>query len=166
MQTRIVAITFPDEKGAEDLLEILERLMQDDLIESKNAIIVSKDYQGNLQILRSATVTKNSGKCCELGFIVGLLLRSPIADELLGKASGTLLLHQIDLGIPQENIELMVRDMVAGGSVLFLRDCTSLNGTFEHICKQANGKLHNLPITGQTATEVNIMVSTLKHYWN
>ena len=166
MKTELVAITFPNENGAEGLLKTLERLMQEHLIESKNATIVSKDFQGNLRVQRSAPISQNSGKCCELGFIVGLLLRGAIADELLGEASGTFFVHQVDLGIPQEKIELMTHDMVAGGSVLFLRDCSSLNGTFEHICAQANGKLHYLPLPGQTATEVNIMVSTLNHYWN
>ena len=62
MKTELVAITFPNENGAEGLLKTLERLMQEDLIESKNAIIVSKDFQGNLRVQRSAPISKNSGK--------------------------------------------------------------------------------------------------------
>lgn len=163
VKTGLVAITFPDLKGADQLLKNLLKLMKEDSVEFHNLIVVKKNKKGAFQVIKS--IESDTINCYPLDFVVGLLLRGSIADKLLGSAAATLLAHPIDLGMPQKNVDMLFHDLGAGSSVLFLQDCANFNGLFKRAFDQSNGKLHNLSMTRQAITEINIMVSTLRHYW-
>lgn len=166
MEKGMIAITFPDIKGAAQMLNTLNDATQGDITQANNVLIIEKDKQGNLKTIKSPSNAANDCACCELNFVVGLLLRGSVATDLLGEAAGTLLIHHINLGLDPEAIVLLTKDISAGSSVLFVQDCSRLNGTFETVFSQANGKLHDLSLSAPVIQEVQILSSTLNHYWN
>jgi len=74
-------------------------------------------------------------------------------------------MHPIDLGISPEEIEHLTNDFASDSSVLFIQDCSSLNGTFESTFNQTSGILHDLSMSEIALREVQILSSTLNHYW-
>ena len=164
-KTGFVAITFPDDPGAKRLCNALDEWLRTGLIEVQHAIVVEKDRHGNLKTKIINDLAVGGTQSCLLDFVVGLLLGGSVADELLGGAAGTLLSHDIDLGIPQAKIDKMILDMAAGSSTLFIQDCSNLTGAFHAPFSQANGKFHDLPMREQAFQAVQIMASTLPHYW-
>ena len=165
MKKGLIAITFPDINGATQMLDALNKSMQGDLAHSSNVLIVEKDARGDLKIKKSSPVVNGMPTCCELNFVVGLLLRGAVAKDLFGEAVGTLLMHPINLGISPEKIEKLTKDLALGNSVLFVQDCSRLNGTFEFAFNPANGSLHDLAMSDTAIQDVQIMSSTLNHYW-
>ncbi|MFO7679175.1 MAG: hypothetical protein R6X34_03915 [Chloroflexota bacterium] len=165
MKTGLIAITFPDVTGASRMCEALNKSIEGDLSKSSNVLVVEKDQQGNLKVNKTTELAKGAPTCCELSFVVGLLLRGSVAKDLLGEAAGTLLIHNIDLGIPTRKTNQLTADMAAKSSVLFIQNCSNLNGTFEAVFSQSEGKLHDLPMNDPAIQEVKIMSSTLDYYW-
>lgn len=166
MKKGLVAITFPDINGARQMLGALNKSIQGDIAQSSSFLIVEKDTQGNLKIKKSSSAVNGMPTCYELNFVVGLLLRGSVATDVFGEAVGTLLMHPINLGISSEKTEDLTNDLALGSSVLFVQDCSSLNGTFEATFNQANGKLHDLSMSESAIQDVRIMSSTLNYYWN
>ena len=166
MQKGLIAITFPDINGAVQMLDAFNKSIQGDFIQTNTALIVEKDKHDNLEVKKSTNPTKGAPVCCEIYLVVGLLLKGSVADDLLGTAAGALLLHHVDLGISLETIALFTNDFISNSSVLFMQDCSSLNGTFEAVFNQANGKIHDLSMNESAIQEVQIMSSTLNYYWN
>lgn len=166
MNKGLIAITFPDINGATKMLDALNKSIQGDLAQSNSVLIVEKDGQGNLKTKKSPPSVNGIPTCCELNFVVGLLFRGTIATDLFGEATGTLLMHPINLGISPEKIEHLTNDLALDNSVLFIQDCSSLNGTFEAAFNQANGSLHDLSMSDAVIQDVQIMSSTLNYYWN
>lgn len=166
MNTGLIAITFPDITGASRMREALNKSIQGDHSKSSNVLVVEKDQQGNLKARKTADLADVTPTCCELSFVVGLLLRGSVAKDLLGEAVGTLLIHKIDLGISDMKIKLLTTDMDANSSILFIQDCSGLDGTFEGVFGQSGGNLHDLSMNDSAIQEVQIMSSTLQNYWN
>lgn len=165
MNKGLIAITFPDINGATQMLDALNKSIQGDLAQSNSVLVVEKDGQGGLKIQKTPPSANGLPTCGELNFVVGLLLKGSIATDLFGEATGTLLMHPINLGISPEKIEHLTKDLALDSSVLFIQDCSSLNGTFEATFNQTCGNLHDLSMSETAIREVKILSSTLNHYW-
>lgn len=165
MNKGLIAITFPDINGANQMLDALNKSIQGDITQISDVLIIEKDTGGNLKTKKPPRLAKGTPACCDLNFVVGLLLRGSVAKDLLGEAAGTLLHHQIDLGIAPQNKDRLTADMDANSSILFIQNCSNLNGTFEAIFHQSDGKLHDLSMSDHAIQGVKIMSSTLDYYW-
>jgi len=165
MNKGLIAITFSNNNGATQMLDALNESIQGDLAQSSGVLIIEKDEQGNLKTKTSHASVNGHPTCCELNFVVGLLLKGSVAIDFFGEATGTLLMHPIDLGISPEEIEYLANDLASDSSVLFIQDCSSLNGTFEATFNQTSGILHDLSMSETALREVRILSSTLDHYW-
>lgn len=159
VKTGLTAVIFPTTNGAN---KMLDDLVSDNFIEPNSALIVKKNKQGQLKVIKPITQSESAPKCNELGFVVALLLRGSVAADLLGGAVNTLMAHTIDLGLAQEKIDSMIEDIVAGSSVLFVQDYQNLPSI---ALNQIKGKQYDFPLTDQIIQKVKIMSSTLDHYW-
>ncbi len=166
METGIVAVTFADMDGAEKLLKTLNGLAKENLVELDDAVIVVKDEDGKIKVKETAELTKGKGaaKGGTLGFVAGLLLGGPIGGALLGAAAGALLAKKVDLGIPQDKIEIVTADMVKGSSLLFVQGRTRQEGIFRSALAQSGGKLYDLQLTEQAVVEVENLSATRDYY--
>jgi uncharacterized membrane protein len=147
------------------MLDALNKSIQGDISQISDVLIIEKDTYGNLKTKKPPRQAKGAPACCDLNFVVGLLLKGSVAKDLLGEAAGTLLHHQIDLGIAPQNTDRLTADMDANSSILFIQNCSNLNGTFEAVFSQSEGKLHDLTMSDPAIQEVKIMSSTLDYYW-
>ena len=166
MQTGIAVVTFQDTEGAETLLKMLGDLEKRQLVEIEDAVVVVKDQSGKVKVKETTDLTKAKGaaKGGTLGFVVGLMVGGPIGGVLLGAAAGALLSRKVDLGIPQERIEMVVGDMVDGSSALFVQGTSKREGAFRAALRQANGTLYDLQLTDQAVVDVQALAATHSYY--
>jgi len=160
VKTGLTAVTFPTINGAN---KMLDGLVLDNLIEPNSALFVEKKNSGQLKVIMPINQSECAPKCSELSFVVALMLQGSVANDLLGGAVNTLMAHKIDLGLAQEKIDSMAKDIVAGSSVLFVQDYSNLPSV---VSNQIKGKQYRFSLTDQIVQKVKIMSSTLEHYWS
>jgi uncharacterized membrane protein len=166
MKTGIAVVTFQDTEGAGKLLDMLKDLEKQKLIELDDAVIVVKDADGEVKVKETTDLTKAKGaaKGGTLGFVVGLMMGGPIGGVLLGAAAGALLARKVDLGIPKGKIDVLVEEMVAGSSALFVQGTSKREGVMRAAMLQANGTLHELELTEQAVVDVQNIAETRDYY--
>jgi len=160
VKTGLTAVIFPTVNGAN---KMLDGLVLDNLIVPNSALIVEKNNSGQLKVIKPINQSESAPKCSELSFVVAFMLRGSVANDLLGGAVNTLMAHKIDLGLAQEKIDNMAKDIVAGSSVLFVEDYSNLPSV---VSNQIKGKQYGFSLIDQNVQKIKIMSSTLDHYWS
>jgi uncharacterized membrane protein len=96
----LVAITYPDEYRAAEVLATLQRLQREYLLDLDDACYVTKGKDGKVRLHQSTSLTGKDAKGGTLwGALVGLLFLAPIAGAAIGAASGALVGKLSDVGI-------------------------------------------------------------------
>lgn len=161
MQIEIIAATFSDSTGAKQMCHALCKILQG----SYEIVVVTRDEQGSLSVTNHLFSQNQSTRVDLTGFVAGIMLGGTVADSLFGSASGALLAHPVDLGISERDKINFSRDINSSHSILFMQHHTHMNGSLQHLSDQTGGTLHYLAMSNRTAIEINIMTSTLSHYW-
>ncbi len=117
----LIAVAYPDEGRAAEVLATLQRLQRDDLIDLEHAVYVTKGRDGRVQLHQSIS---NAGAGAVsgglLGLLVGLLLFVPLAGVAAGAAAGALGGKIADLGLEHAFIRRLSEQLQPGSSALFV----------------------------------------------
>jgi uncharacterized membrane protein len=113
--SNLVAITYPDEHRAGEVLATLKRLHADNLIDLADACYVTKDKRGHLKLHQGYSLTGEGAKeGTQWGAIIGLLLSMPLmfvpglgipvliatgGGAAIGAATGAIVGHFSDIGV-------------------------------------------------------------------
>ncbi len=119
MNTDLVILTFNSSTGADAMLETLQSLQDDDFIEILDAVTVTKDSAGKVQVRQALEIGLGKGAAfgALTGTIVGLL--GGPGGALVGLVSGTVTggvaTAVMESGLPQEDIKAMAVDELRPG---------------------------------------------------
>lgn len=130
----LIAVTYPSEQKAQDVLAELRRLESQYLIDLEDAVYVTKDANGKPRLHQSVDLTQAGAvNGAFWGLLVGLLVTLPFpfmaplawmgiaaATAGVGAASGALLGRASDLGIDDAFMEKLTANMTPGTSTLFI----------------------------------------------
>lgn len=130
----LIAVTYPDEQKAQEVLAELRRLELQYLIDLEDAVYVTKDANGKPRMHQSVDLTQAGAvNGAFWGFLIGLLVTLPFpfmaplawmgiaaATAGVGAASGALLGRASDLGIDDKFMENLTTNMTPGTSTLFI----------------------------------------------
>lgn len=166
MPTGIAIVTFQETEGAGKLFDMIRDLEKQKLVELEDAVIVVKAADGEVKVKETKDLTKAKGaaKGGTLGLVVGLMVGGPIGGVLLGAAAGALLSRKVDLGIPQDKIELVVADMVDGSSALFIQGTSKREGVMRGALRESGGHLYEVQLSDQAAVDVNQIAMAHNYY--
>jgi uncharacterized membrane protein len=119
--SELVAVAFPDQARAAEVLEALRRLQRERLIRLEDACYVTKDAEGTIQLHQTLNpVAYGAVDGALRGVLVGLLFLMPLAGMLVGAAAGALIWPLIDLGISDRFVQQLAAELRPGSSALFV----------------------------------------------
>ena len=125
MNTDLFVLTFDSPTGADSMLQTLKDLQDDYFIELLDAVIVTKDSTGNVQIRQPLTVDPGKGAAfgALTGAIVGMLggPGGAIVGLVSGAVTGGATAATVRAGLPQDDIRSMAIDeLSSNGSALMV----------------------------------------------
>lgn len=130
----LIAVTYPNEQKAQEVLAELRRLQSQYLIDLEDAVYVTKDAEGKPKLHQSVDLTQAGAvNGAFWGLLIGLLITLPFpflaplawmgiaaASAGIGAAGGALLGKASDLGIDDDFIKKLTANMTPGTSTLFI----------------------------------------------
>ncbi len=130
----LIAVTYPDEQRAQQVLAELRKLETQYLIDLEDAVYVTKDANGKPRLHQAVDLTQAGAvNGAFWGLLIGLLITLPFpfmaplawlgiaaAGAGIGAASGALMGKASDLGIDDTFMENLTANMTPGTSTLFI----------------------------------------------
>jgi uncharacterized membrane protein len=117
----LIAIAYPDRYTAESVRETLTDLMAQHVIELEDAVVVTRDEDGQVklhQALRPAARAAAGGLLW--GGLIGLLFLAPLIGMAIGGAAGGAAGAFTDVGIDDKFMKKLGRSLAPGGAALIL----------------------------------------------
>ncbi len=119
MNTDLVILTFNSSTGADAMLETLQSLQDDNFIEILDAVKITKDSAGNVQVRQPLEIGPGKGAAfgALTGTIVGLLggPGGALVGLVSGAVTGGTAAAVMESGLPQEDIKAMAVDELRPG---------------------------------------------------
>lgn len=130
----LIAVTYPNEQKAQDVLAELRKLESEYLIDLEDAVYVTKDANGKPKLHQSVDLTaEGATNGAFWGLLIGLLVTLPFpfmaplawlgiaaATAGVGAVAGALTGRASDLGIDDNFIKNLTANMTPGTSTLFI----------------------------------------------
>ncbi|MBL8835979.1 MAG: DUF1269 domain-containing protein [Alphaproteobacteria bacterium] len=117
----LVAIVYPSETQAAQVLEPLRRLQKGRVLDLEDACVVVKDRAGKVTLHQTLNTTAIGALAGAFwGSLVGLLFLAPLGGAAVGAAAGALSGHFTDYGIDDGFMKGLAQDMAPGSSAVFL----------------------------------------------
>ncbi|MCL4263349.1 MAG: DUF1269 domain-containing protein [Anaerolineae bacterium] len=120
--SRLVVITFADPSQAEGLYEALVALDKQKAVNLEDAVFVTKNAEGKLQVDERIHNEKRSGtvKGAVLGTLVGWMLGGPVLGLAGGAIVGRMIGKRLDLGIDEGTVQSVSAALAEGQTALFI----------------------------------------------
>lgn len=119
--SNLVVISYPDETVAARAVAKLQSLRKQYLIDLEDVAYVTKDDKGSVHLVQSLPLTGVGAASGGLwGLLIGTLFLAPLAGAALGAASGALAGKTTDIGIDDEMMKRIGRNLKDAGSALFV----------------------------------------------
>lgn len=130
----LIAVTYPNEQRAQEVLAELRKLESQYLIDLEDAVYVTKDANGKPKLHQAVDLTQAGAvNGAFWGLLIGLLITLPFpfmaplawmgiaaASAGVGALSGALAGRAADLGIDDAFMENLTVNMTPGSSTLFI----------------------------------------------
>jgi len=122
MPTELLAIAFPGETRAREVLEVIDRLHREGAVDLHNAAVITRDAAGKIAIHESNDFTSGEGAVggAVLGGVVGLLRGKLLGDALLGAGAGYVASKLLDLGFDDAFLNDIAASLTPNSSALVL----------------------------------------------
>lgn len=120
--TPLVAIVYPDEFRAAEVLASLRRLQSEYLIDLADAVYVTREKKdGKIKLHQSVNLTAAGAVSGAFwGTLVGMLFMMPFAGMAVGAATGALSGKLTDYGIDDNFIKSLSEKVQPGSSAIFM----------------------------------------------
>jgi uncharacterized membrane protein len=117
----LIAVSYPEEGTAEQVLDTLNRLGREYLIDLADACYVTRGQDGKVKLHQAVSLTAAGATTGALwGGLVGLLFLMPLAGLLVGGATGAVMGKLTDVGIDDAMMKRLGAELQPGSSALFV----------------------------------------------
>ncbi len=119
--SNLVAIVYPDMNEAEEVLQKVREMQQEQLLDLEDAVYVTRDRDGKVKLHQSENA-RGSGAAggAFWGLLIGLLFFAPFLGMALGAGAGALAGSVKDMGIDDKFIKRLGNEMEPGTSAIFM----------------------------------------------
>jgi len=119
--SELIVFAFPNEKGASEMDEAINRLKKEQLITLDDAAIVVRNHDGKVKVKQAVDLvgTGTVGGAF-WGMLIGLLFWMPWLGMAVGAITGAIAGKLTDYGINDDFIHEVAETIEPGGSGLFL----------------------------------------------
>lgn len=142
--SQLVVVTFEDTAVATDMLDALENLAKQDLLNLEDAVVVSKNAEGKLDVVQTKHREKRTGtsRGAILGVMVGTIFGGPLVGLLGGTLIGRYVGKKMDLGVDDNLVESVANDLKEGNSALFLLGSAPHRAPLRAVFEQFHGTIY------------------------
>jgi uncharacterized membrane protein len=117
----LVAIAYPDEGRAEQVMEELKKLQGEYLIDLESAVYVTKDAEGKVKVHGVERLTGPEAAWGAFwGLLFGLLFFVPVAGVLFGAGLGALFGHFTKIGLDEDFVKGLSEKLGPNSSAVFV----------------------------------------------
>jgi uncharacterized membrane protein len=117
----LIAVSYPEEGTAEQVLDTLTRLGREYLIDLADACYVTRGQDGKVKLHQAMNLTAAGATSGALwGGLVGLIFLMPLAGLIVGGATGALMGKLTDVGIDDAMMKRLGEQLQPGSSALFV----------------------------------------------
>ena len=117
----LVAVVFPDETTAFEMRTALAKMQKDYLIEMEDAVVVTKDANGKVQLHQAVNLTAAGAVGGGFwGMLIGMLFLNPLLGAAAGAGAGALSGKLTDIGIDDKMMKDVAQSFQPGTSALFV----------------------------------------------
>ncbi|MDA0166294.1 DUF1269 domain-containing protein [Solirubrobacter ginsenosidimutans] len=117
----LIAIAYPDQATAEDVLATLSRLQTEKTIELEDAVIVSRNQDGKVKLHQSAKLGAAGAAGGALwGGLIGLLFLAPVVGMAIGAAAGGAAGAMADVGVDDKFLKELGAKLEPGSAALIV----------------------------------------------
>jgi uncharacterized membrane protein len=119
--SELIAIVYPNEAHARDVVSSLRQMQEAHLVELDDVCYVTKDEGGRIELHQSINTTARGAVGGAFwGSLIGLLFLNPLIGMAAGAATGALAGRLTDVGISDDFMRSLTKEMEPGRSALFL----------------------------------------------
>ena len=117
----LIVVSFNDPIEADEVLLRLQRMQREHLIDLEDAVVASRDADGQVRIRQSYNLTALGAASGSMwGTLVGLVFLNPLLGLAAGAASGALAGYVTDIGIDDGFIREVADSLPPNSSAIFL----------------------------------------------
>ena len=119
--SNLIAVGFHNESDAFEMRAALVKLQARYLIEMEDAVVVTRDNAGKVQLHQAVNLTAaGAASGAFWGTLIGLLFLSPLLGAAIGAGSGALSGSLADIGINDQFMKDLGATLTPGSSALFV----------------------------------------------
>jgi len=117
----LVAIVYPDEFRAAEVMATLKRLQSEYLLDLEDACYVTRDKDGKVKLHQAVNLTTAGALSGAVwGSLIGLIFLNPLLGLAAGAAAGAISGKLSDYGIDDDFIRQLSDKMPPGSSAIFM----------------------------------------------
>ena len=156
MSSSILIVAFDEERMAQKALDTLEEMHIDKIFEIANAVVIEKDFDGDVRAAETGELTPKRGAVIGgiAGLLVGTLIGGPIGGALLGAAAGGIAGKAIDLGVPDAKIKEISEHMERASSTLILVLKSGDAAKIAAALEETGGKTIEVSVSGEVQEDL------------
>jgi uncharacterized membrane protein len=119
--SNLIVIGFNNEADAFEMRAALAKLQAQYLIEMEDAVVVTRDAKGKVQLHQAVNLTAAGAASGGFwGMLIGMLFLNPLAGFAIGASSGALSGKLSDIGINDQFMKELGATITEGTSALFV----------------------------------------------
>jgi uncharacterized membrane protein len=117
----LIAVAYPDETTAKDVLATLARLQTEKSIELEDAVVVTRGQDGKVKLHQTAkTGRKGAATGAVWGGLVGLIFFAPLVGMAIGAAAGGAGGSVVDVGVDDRFLKDLGAKLVPGSAAVIV----------------------------------------------
>ncbi len=121
MSSELVAVVFDDETTAFEVRSALAKMQKEYLIEMEDAVVVTKDTDGKVQLHQAINLTAVGAVGGGFwGTLIGLIFLNPLLGAAAGAGVGAISGALSDIGIDNNMMKELGESFTPGSSALFV----------------------------------------------
>src|SRR6188474_4000066 len=119
--SNLIVIGFNNEADAFEMRAALAKLQSQYLIEMEDAVVVTRDAKGKVQLHQAVSLTAAGAVSGGFwGMLIGMLFLNPLLGAAMGAGSGALSGKLADIGINDQFMKDLSATLTPGSAALFV----------------------------------------------
>ncbi len=156
----LVAIVYPDEGRAVEVMAKLKELSSQYLIDLEDAVFVTKNTEGKVKIHQSVDLTGAGAVGGAFwGMLIGLLLFIPIGGMIIGAIAGAIGGKLADYGIDDKFAKSLSNEMKPGSSAIFMLVRKATTDKVEPELAKFGGKILHTSLSKDAEAKLQAMLN-------
>ena len=119
--SNLVAIAYPDQSTADEVIATLGRLQDERSIKLDDAVVVTRDLEGKVKLHQTTgLVGRSAARGAMWGGLIGLIFLVPMIGAAVGAATGAAAAGLADVGVDDLFMKELGAKLQPGGAAVFV----------------------------------------------